>query len=263
MVRAASGGAVRRPASSLLSLILPAYDEARRLPASLARCADHFIARGIPAEIIVADDGSGDDTAEAVSRAVAALPAGAPPGRDLRLPHRGKGGAVRAGAGAAAGDPIVFLDADLTIPVEIVDEFLRAIGAGADIAIASRYVRGSLVDRPWWRRVIGDTYRLAVRAIVPTGVNDTQCGGKAYTAQAAAQLFPRQRLDGFAFDAELLFLARRAGYRVVEIPFALRQHRGTSIDFLSDAPRMIRDLLLIRWNALRGRYGAPAGRGAR
>ena len=263
MVRAASGGAVRRPASSLLSLILPAYDEARRLPASLARCADHFIARGIPAEIIVADDGSGDDTAEAVARAVAALPAGAPPVRYLRLPHRGKGGAVRAGAGAAAGDPIVFLDADLTIPVEIVDEFLRAIEAGADVAIASRYVPGSVVDRPWWGRVIGDTYRLAVRAIVPTGVNDTQCGGKAYTAQAAAQLFPRQRLDGFAFDAELLFLARRAGYRVVEIPFALRQHRGTSIDFLSDAPRMIRDLLLIRWNALRGRYGAPAGRGAR
>lgn len=111
--------------------------------------------------------------------------------------------------------------------------------------------------------MIGDSYRLAVRTIVPTGVSDTQCGGKAYTARAAAHLFPRQRLDGFAFDAELLFLARRAGYRVVEIPFALRQHRGTSIDFLSDAPRMIRDLLLIRWNALRGRYGAPAGRGAR
>ena len=155
---------------------------------------------------------------------------------------------------AASGDPIVFLDADLTIPVEIIDLFLNAVASGADIAIASRYVPGSIVDRPWWRRVMGDVYRAFVHALVPTGIRDTQCGGKMYTAEAAKDLFARQRLDGFAFDAEVLFLAGRAGYQVREVPFALRQHGETRIDFMVDAPRMFRDLFLIRLNQMRGRY---------
>ncbi len=173
----------------------------------------------------------------------------------LRLPHRGKGAAVRAGVEAATGDPIVFLDADLTIPVEIIDVFNGAIDTGADIAIASRYVPGSIVDRPWWRRIMGDVYRAVVHVLVPTDIRDTQCGGKMYTAEAAKDLFARQRLDGFAFDAEVLYLARRAGYRVREIPFALRQHGETRVDFLLDTPRMLRDLFVIRLNALRGLYG--------
>ncbi len=260
--RADSGGAVRPSAERrsafilMLTLILPAYDEARRLPASLARCAEYFQSRGLAAEIIVADDGSRDDTAAAIARTVAFLPLGSPAVRHLALPHRGKGGAVRAGVRAAVGDPIVFLDADLTIPIELLEPFLAALSAGADIAVASRYVPGSIVHRPWWRRIIGNVYRLAVRVIVPSGVTDTQCGGKAYTAAAARDLFGRQRLDGFAFDAEVLFLARRAGHRITEVPFSLRQQRGTSIDFLADAPWMFRDLLLIRWNEFRGRYAA-------
>ena len=173
----------------------------------------------------------------------------------LRLPHRGKGAAVRAGVQAATGDPIVFLDADLTIPVEIIDLFLGALDTGADIAIASRYVAGSVVDRPWWRRVLGDVFRAVVHLLVPTNIRDTQCGGKMYTAEAAKDLFSKQRLNGFAFDAEVLFLARRAGYTVREIPFALRQHGETRIDFLADTPKMLRDLLVIRVNAMRGRYG--------
>ncbi len=157
---------------------------------------------------------------------------------------------MRAGVLHASGDPIVFLDADLSIPVEIIEPFLQAIDAGADIAIASRYVPGSRMKRPLVRRVMGTTYRTFVRALVPTGVQDTQCGGKAYTAEAARDLFSRQRLHGFAFDAEVLFLARRAGYRVTEIPFTLDQSDETSIDVLSDAPKMLIDLLRIRANAL-------------
>lgn len=172
----------------------------------------------------------------------------------LRLQHRGKGAAVRAGVEAATGDPIVFLDADLTIPVEIIDLFNGAIDTGADIAIASRYVPGSIVDRPWWRRLIGDVYRGIVHLLVPTGVRDTQCGGKMYTAEAAKDLFAKQRLNGFAFDAEILFLARRAGYKVREVPFALRQHGDTRVDFLVDTPKMLRDLFIIRLNAMRGLY---------
>jgi dolichyl-phosphate beta-glucosyltransferase len=101
---------------------------------------------------------------------------------------------------------------------------------------------------------MGDVYRAFVHAFVPTGIRDTQCGGKMYTAEAAKDLFARQRLDGFAFDAEVLFLARRAGYQIREVPFALRQHGETRIDFMVDAPRMFRDLFLIRLNQMRGRY---------
>jgi len=156
----------------------------------------------------------------------------------------------------AKGDPIIFLDSDLTIPVELVDKFLRAIGDGADIAIASRYVPGSVVRRPWWRSLLGVVFRRCVHLLVPVDVNDTQCGGKAYTAEAAKDLFRRSRLEGFSFDAEVLFLARRAGYRVREIPFTLIQDRVTSLSLLRETPRMLRDLFVIRLNALRGRYDA-------
>jgi len=239
----------------LLTLVLPAYNEARRIAATLTRCAEYFRGRGIEAEIILADDGSEDATPDTFHRAKIGLPHRGLTYKVLQLQHRGKGAAVRAGVNAASGDPIVFLDADLTIPVEIIDLFLEALATGADIAIASRYVSGSIVDRPWWRRLMGDVYRFAVHLLVPTGIRDTQCGGKMYTSEAAKELFSRQRLDGFAFDAEVLFLARRAGYRVREIAFALHQHKDSRIDFLRDSPRMFRDLFLIRVNALRGVYG--------
>lgn len=174
--------------------------------------------------------------------------------RYLELAHRGKGSAVRAGVAAASGDPIVFLDADLTIPVETIDAFRQALADGADVVVASRYVTGSVVDRPWWRVVMGSVYRTAVHTIVPIDVNDTQCGGKMYTAEAAKDLFARSTLNGFAFDAEVLHIARRRGYRVTETPVEIHQRAHTSVSFLRDTPLMLRDLILIRWNGIRGRY---------
>ena len=239
----------------MLTLVLPAYNEARRIEESLGRCAEFFRDRDLTAEIILADDGSTDATADVFHRAKLTHGHLGLAFKVLRLPHRGKGAAVRAGMEAATGDPIVFLDADLTIPVEIIDVFMDALDTGADIAIASRYVAGSVVDRPWWRRVMGDVFRAVVHLLVPTNIRDTQCGGKMYTAEAAKDLFAKQRLNGFAFDAEVLFLARRAGYTVREIPFALRQHGETRIDFLADTPKMLRDLFVIRLNDMRGLYG--------
>ena len=224
------------------------------MPASLATCADFFRARGIEAEIIVADDGSTDATPRVVADAMGTLSRSHVSYRLLQLPHRGKGAAVREGVKAAKGDPIVFLDSDLTIPVDIIDQFIRALNQGADVAIASRYVPGSVVKRPWWRSLLGVVFRRCVHLLVPVNVKDTQCGGKAYTAEAAKDLFEKALLDGFSFDAEVLFLANRGGYRVVEIPFTLVQDRVTSIDFVAQAPRMLRDLVLIRLNAFRGRY---------
>lgn len=224
------------------------------MPASLAACADYFLARGLAAEIVVADDGSTDATPKVFADTVTSLSRKGLEYRYLGLPHRGKGSAVRAGILAAKGDPIVFLDSDMTIPVDIIDDFLRALEDGADIAIASRYVPGSVVRRPWWRTLLGVVYRACVHLLVPVNVSDTQCGGKMYTTEAARDLFRRSRLDGFTFDAEVLFLAARNGYRVREIPFRLVQDHVTSIDFLAETPRMLRDLFLIRANALLGRY---------
>lgn len=224
------------------------------MSASLSACAEYFKARGVAAEIIVADDGSTDATPKVFAEAVTTLPHAGIEYRYLPLPHAGKGSAVRRGVLAARGDPIAFLDSDLTIPVDILDRFIAALGDGADIAVASRYVRGSVVRRPWWRTVLGVVFRRCVHLLVPVDVSDTQCGGKVYTAEAARDLFSRSTLNGFAFDAEVLFLARRSGYRVREIPFTLVQDRVTRIDFLADTPRMLRDLVLIRWNALVGRY---------
>ena len=231
------------------------------MPASLASCAEFFLARAVSAEVIVCDDGSTDGTAAAFAGAVETLPRLQLRYRYLDLPHRGKGAAVRAGVAAATGDPVVFLDADLTIPVEIIDRFTAALADGADIAVASRYVPGSTIDRPWWRTLMGQVFRACVHGVIPIDVQDTQCGGKMYTFEAAKDLFARSTLEGFAFDAEVLYLARRRGYRVTEVPFELHQVGPTTVAFLRDAPRMFRDLLLIRWNAVRGRYGpiTPAG----
>jgi len=238
----------------VLSLILPAYNEARRLPASLAACAEFFVARGLPGEIIVVDDGSSDATPRAFADTVQSLPRGHLEYRYLGLEHRGKGGAVRAGVMAAKGDPIAFIDADLNIPVDILDRLLRALNDGADIAVASRYVPGSVVRRPWWPSLLEVVYRRCVLIGLPVDVKDTQCGGKMYTAEAAKDLFRRSRLDGFTFDAEVLFLARRAGFRVREIPFTLIQDRVTSISFLRETPRMMGDLFRIRLNEMFRRY---------
>ena len=168
------------------------------MPASLARCAEFFLARAVAAEVIVCDDGSTDGTGAAFARAVETLPRMQLRYRYLDLPHRGKGAAIRAGVAAAAGEPIVFLDADLTIPVELLDRFTAALADGADIAIASRYVPGSTIDRPWWRMLMGQVFRACVHAVVPIDVQDTQCGGKMYTSEAAKDLFARSTLEGGA-----------------------------------------------------------------
>ncbi|MDE3112440.1 MAG: glycosyltransferase [Chloroflexota bacterium] len=224
------------------------------MPATLARCAGFLRALDLEGEIVVADDGSTDDTVAAVSRAAAELASERLAVRHLRSDHRGKGAAVAAGVLASRGDPVAFLDADLTIPVETIGDLLAALRAGADVAVASRYVPGSTVRRPRVRLVMSHVFRALVRALVPTGISDTQCGGKAYTAAAARTLFSRVTIDGFAFDAEVLFLARRLGYRVREVPLRIVQPDETSIHLLRDAPRMVRDLVLIRWRALTGRY---------
>ena len=196
------------------------------------------------ADVVVVDGGSTDGTSAVATQYGAHV---------VQQRERGYGGALLAGFAATSTPWIVTMDADLSHR----PSFLAALWSRrheADILIASRYVPGATVRRPLLRRAMSNVYRWLVRTIVPTGLQDTQCGGKAYTAEAARALFTRQTLPGFAFDAEILFLARRLGYRVVEVPFALVQPHGSSTHLLRDAPRMVRDLVLIRWRAFRGSY---------
>jgi len=244
----------------LLSLIVPAYNEGQRLGLSLAAMSAFFRAAGFRYEILVVDDGSTDDTAAVIAAAAAADPALRAAGYAI---NRGKGHAVRAGMLAARGEYLMFTDADLSIPLSITVDFLEALRGDYDIAIASRWHPASTnaVPPPLVRRAMGAIFRWCVRRLVISDVRDTQCGCKAYRAEAARYLFSRSRIERFSFDAEVIFLAARAGYRIKEVPFVLHYSPGSSVRPLRDSLLMVRDLARIRLNALRGVYGR-AGVGA-
>jgi dolichyl-phosphate beta-glucosyltransferase len=238
----------------VFTLIIPAYNEGQRLGSSLREMSAYLGASGEPYEIVIVDDGSTDDTQAIVAEAAAFDPA-------IKLlshsPNRGKGYAVRAGMLAASGQYLMFTDADLSIPITITADFREALCGGYDIAIASRWHPDStnVVSPPLPRRIMGGIFRWCVRRLVISDVRDTQCGCKAYRADVARRLFSQSQIDRFSFDAEVIFLAARAGYRIKEVPFALRYSPGSSVRPIRDSLLMLRDLARIRLNAARGQYG--------
>lgn len=233
-----------------LSVIIPAYNEEDRLPRTLERVLGYLEARALCFEVLAVDDGSTDRTADFVQR----IAADNGRLRLLREPHRGKGAAVRAGALVAAGQQIVFCDADLSHPVEELTR-LPALLNGAQVIIGSREGVGShRVDEPGYRHLMGRAFNLIVRLLAVPGIQDTQCGLKCFSRQAARDLFSRQTVEGFGFDVELLFLARKLGYRVLEVPVTWRHVPASRVDPVRDTLRMLTDVALVRWNDLRGRY---------
>lgn len=199
-----------------VSIVIPAYNEAGRLPPTLEHIEAYLRRTGLPAEVIVADDGSSDQTAAVVESHAARWP-------QLRLVrghHAGKGAAVQLGMAAAAGRLRVFSDADLSVPIEELDKLLRPLRAGAGVAIASRALRESQVElhQPWYRETMGKIFNKLVRIFVLGGVKDTQCGFKAFTGEVADRVFPPLQTAGFGFDVEVLYRAQHAGYRIVEVP---------------------------------------------
>lgn len=238
----------------LLSIVIPCYNEEQRLAPTLSQIEAHCQTKGLTYEIIVVDDGSTDGTTDLVtmrSRLNGALSI------ITNRPNRGKGHAVRTGMLAAHGQVIMFTDADLSIPIEIVDQFLDGICAGEDIMIASRAHPASrqAVQPPLLRRFMTPVFRMLVHLLLPIGeIADTQCGCKAYRHTVAKDLFGRQVINGFSFDAEVIFLARRAGYRIREVPFILTHSPASTVRPVRHALLMVRDLLVIRLYALRGKY---------
>jgi dolichyl-phosphate beta-glucosyltransferase len=236
-----------------LSIVLPAYNEARRLPGTLPRVVEYASRLDEPAEIILVDDGSSDGTAE-VTASIAAKSSLVTLLRSDR--NRGKGAAVRRGMLAARFGHVLFSDVDLSTPIEEAAKLRGALARGADVAIGSRRLTGSdiQVHQPWLRDLAGRTFSGVVSLMLLPGIRDSQCGFKAFRRATARELFGRQRLDGFGFDAEILWLARRLGYRIDEIPIVWRDDRRSNVRLVRDSGGMLLDLARIRFNGWAGRY---------
>jgi len=238
---------------AIYSFIIPAYNEGARLGATLDRVLSYTAARGWDAEVLVVNDGSGDQTAELVRACATTHP-------EVRLienpGNRGKGYSVRNGMLHATGEVLLFSDADLSAPIEEAAKLFATIDTGADIAIGSRWLRPETQThrQSVLRQFYGRLFNLALRILLGLNFKDTQCGFKAFTRSAALTIFPQQKIERWGFDPELLYLARRAGLRVQEVPVAWAHVEGTRISPLRDGIRMFGEVLKIRWNALTGKY---------
>lgn len=239
------------------SIVVPAYNESQRILGSLGRIFDFLAAQRWDAEVIVVNDGSRDDTAALV----AARTNGEPRLRLLENPGNcGKGYSVRHGMLAARGDLLIFTDADLSAPINEVLKLTAAIGQGSDVAVGSRWMRPELMTerQSLSRQVLGRAFNLFIRAALGLNFADTQCGLKAFTRAAALEIFTRQRIERWGFDAELLFIATRRCLRVAEVPVEWAHDERTRINPLSDGMQMVKEALLVRWYWLRGLYRNPA-----
>jgi len=236
-----------------LSIIIPAYNEERRIGQTLQGILRYLRRQVYSAEIIVVDDGSCDATVSAVTKFHGKDPAVQLLQNDR---NRGKGFSVRNGFLHASGDYLLFSDADLSTPIEEVEKLLTALREPCDIAVASRALPESHIElhQPGYRRNMGRLFNVVVRALMVPGVRDTQCGFKCFTRKAALDICHRMICDRFAFDVEMLYLGSLLGYRIREVPVVWRNSSETRVHVCRDSASMMYDLLRIRWNDLCGRY---------
>lgn len=243
------------------SIVIPAYNESRRIVPTLNKVLTYLAEQGWDAELIVVNDGSRDDTAGIVRRFVeknSMMKLVENPG------NRGKGYSVRAGMLNAGGDVVLFSDADLSSPIEEAAKLFQAIANGADVAIGSRWMKTELQTerQPLYRQLFGRLFNVMLRVVLGLKYKDTQCGFKAFTSRAARAIFPLQTIERWSFDPELIFLAQKQGFKVVEVPVQWAHDEKTTISPLRDGTRMFFEVLKIRWNAMTGKY-APRRAGSR
>jgi dolichyl-phosphate beta-glucosyltransferase len=238
-------------APCFLSIIVPAFNEEKRLPDSLPKIISFVRQQAYPAEVIVVDDGSSDRTAEVVRD----FQKDAPFISLLPVEHGGKGHAVKAGMQQAIGDYLFLCDSDLSMPIEEVTKFLPPALNGYDVAIASREISGARrYGEPPYRHLMGRVFNLIVRLLAVPGVQDTQAGFKCFRRQAARQLFPLQTIKGWGFDVEVLFIAQKRGLRIVEVPIHWYYMNRSRVRPVQDTYNMLREVLKVRLNDWRGRY---------
>ena len=235
------------------SIIIPAYNESDRIASTLERVLRYAGEQHWSAEIIVVDDGSRDTTTDIVRQHMQRNAAV----RLLQNPgNRGKGYSVRNGMLHANGEVLLFSDADLSSPIEEANKLFAAIESGAEVAIGSRWLQSELQTRrqPMHRQLFGRVFNLLLRIVLGLSFKDTQCGFKAFSRRSAEVLFRLQQIERWGFDPELLFLARRLGFKVAEVPVAWAHREGTRLSPLRDGMRMFGEMLRIRWNAWTGKY---------
>jgi glycosyltransferase involved in cell wall biosynthesis len=236
------------------SIVIPAYNESGRIPATLRSVVECIRERGWSAEVIVVDDGSTDATAEVVR----AFAAGAPEVRLIQNSgNRGKGYSVRSGLLQALGEVVMFTDADLSAPMEEAEGLFAAIAGGADIAIGSRWLEKTRqsIRQPLYRQFFGRCFNAVTRLVMGLHFADTQCGFKAFTRAAAQTVFQLQTIERWGFDPEILFIALKRGYRIEEVPVSWAHDERTRMSYLKDGMKMLEEIAIVRWNALLGRYG--------
>lgn len=235
-----------------ISVIIPAFNEEERLPQTLEHVSHYLRSLSFASEILVVDDGSTDHTAQVVSALARSIPS-------LFLlsngSNRGKGFSVRHGMLEAHGRIALFTDADLSAPIEESQKLFTALES-ADVAIGSRALNRRLIEihQSRWRELAGILFNRVMRLLTGLPFEDTQCGFKAFAMPGSRIVFELQRIEDFGFDPEILFLAKRHGLRVVEVPVRWSHDPRTKVHVLRDSARMLLDLLLILWNDLLGRY---------
>jgi glycosyltransferase involved in cell wall biosynthesis len=237
-----------------LSIVIPAYNEAARIGSAIVDIHRYLQSTPFPAELIVVDDGSTDASPQLLREFAGRYP-------EMRVlrnePNRGKGFSVRRGALEARGELILFTDADLSAPIEESDKLLAGLqSTGADAAVGSRALQRELVGihQPIFREYGGRFFNLLVRLLTGLAIRDTQCGLKLFRRSTTRRAFELQQVPGFGFDPELLFLIKRLGGKIVEVPVRWNDNPATKVHFLGDATRMAMDLLAIRWRAWTGKY---------
>ena len=235
-----------------LSIIVPAYNEESRLPATLERISSYINSGGREAEVLVVDDGSTDRTAAVAESFRSKVPS-------LRIVsngvNRGKGYSVRHGIQEARGRIALFTDADLSAPIEEADKLLSALDKN-DVAIGSRALDRRLITvrQSPFREYAGIIFNKIVQVILRLPFVDTQCGFKAFRREKCKIIFEQQTIERFGFDPELLYLARHHGLHAAEIPVRWAHSPATKVSMMRDSIQMFLDVFVIRWNALRGRY---------
>lgn len=243
-------------ARPVLSVVVPVYDEAARIGAGLEAIQDYLATLPVTSEIVVVDDGSRDETAELARHHLG------PGSRLLCEPHRGKGGAVRAGMLAADGTYAVFLDIDLATPLRFIEPCLERLDAGVDVVLGSRRTTAAHIERrqAWMRETLGRGFSLLSRLVTGSRVSDFTCGFKGFRREAARRVFTLQRIENWSFDTELVFLAEHLGLRIEELPVVWRDDHRTKVRLARDVGGSLKGLFAIRWNQLRGAYRSGTAR---
>ena len=250
----------------LLSIVVPAYNEERRLPGTLEQIRSHLAAQSFGWEAIIVDDGSADESATTVER----MTAHDDRFRLIRNPHAGKGYAVRTGVLEAKGDLVFMADADLSMPISEINKFVPLAQDGIEVVIGSREADGAeRLDEPFYRHLMGRVFNLLVQAMLVPGIRDTQCGFKCFRRSAARAIFQNLRLYNTpkevvgpmvtGFDVEVLYLARKWGFQIKEIPIVWHHSPTDNVNPVRDTLRMLGDIAKVRLNDLGGQYpSAPA-----